>query len=563
MGHNTALSPPLKEGPGVDDGMSPNSWCGADTPIWNGSISGSPLLLSALVALLLAGCGHPASSKSARNVFRVPVNVTFSSIDPALASETYSIDTMQNSFEGLVMMGEDNQIHPCLAESWDVSKDGKTYTFHLRHNVKFHDGKVLEAADVKKSIERSCGKGLSAAMALNYLNDIIGMNPFYSGKRAELPGVRLIDPNTISITLDAPRPYFLAKLTCPVASIVDCNAIKDGVHVTSVREMVGTGPFKFERYDEGQMIVQRAFDDYWGGRPKIDAIERPVMTDAYERLSAYKRGEIDMIPQLARSDYRAFLVDPGTKDEVQLIDRATLVYLALNAKEWPDRRVRSAIALAIDRGRIATDTMMGTVIPAKGILPPSIPGYRPNPAWPAPNPDEAKKVLSEAGHPAGKGLPELKIAFAIENPDIGRIADRIGAQIHDTLGIAVRLEGMDTGTLIARQNRKELQCVVTGWFADYIDPQDFLSMLLTTGAQENHWNYSNPLYDRFCAEADTCVDPARRLALYGQAEDVAHQDAVLIPVCYWKTPTVINRRMHGIRSYAGQYLPYNSVWVGE
>lgn len=459
------------------------------------------------------------------------------------------------------MMGEDNQIHPCLAESWELSNDGKTYTFHLRRNVKFHDGKTLEARDVKKSLERSCGRALNAPMSSDYLNDIAGMRTFHSGETDGLGAIKVIDPNTVSITLDAPRPYFLAKLTCPVAMIVDCDAIRDGVHIRSVKEMSGTGPFSYERYDEGQIVVQRAFDGYWGGRPKIDAIERPVMRDAIARLDAFKRGEIDMVPQLVRSDYASLLADPQFKGEVQLIDRATLVYMGLNTRDWPDRRVRQAIAKAIDRDRIGSDTMMGTVIPAKGILPPSIPGYRANPAWCTYDVEAARRLLADSGHAGGKGLPVLHVFFPMENPDTGRIADQIGAQLKETLGISVELDRMDAGTLITRQNRRELSCVATGWFADYIDPQNFLSMLLVSGVQENHWNYSNPEYDRLCGEADTCVDPKRRLDLYAQAEDLALQDAAMIPICYWKMPAAIAHRVHGIRSYAGQYLPYSSVWI--
>ncbi len=516
-------------------------------------------LLAASVILLLAfGCGGPRIDQR-DNVFRIPVTVTFASIDPALASETYSIDTALNSFEGLVSMGEDNRVHPCLAESWETSKDGKIYTFHLRANVKFHNGKTFAASDVKRSIERACSRELAAPLASDFLDDIAGMPAFHAGTAQQINGIQIVDPRTVRITLDAPRPYFLSKLACPVATIVDCDAIKDHIHIRSVAEMAGTGPFKFESYVEGQRFAQRAFDGYWGGRPKIDAIERPVMPDEMARINAFKRGEVDMVPQIDRSDYAAMLADPQYKDEVHLFDRGTLVYLALNVRDWPDRKVRAAIAHAIDRQKIASDTMMGTVIPAKGILPPSIPGYEPNPTYRAFGPAWAKQVLVESGHANGVGLPTLHISFVMENPDMERIADAVGAQIHETLGIDIRLDRMDTATLIAKQNRRELQALVSGWFADYVDPQDFISILLTSNSPENHWFYKNPDLDRQCKEADTCLDPALRLNFYGGAEAIALSDAVLIPICYWKTPALISRRIHGIRSYAGQYLPYSTV----
>lgn len=516
------------------------------------------------VSLILAGCGHAPSSPTATlaNVFRVPLPISFSSIDPALASETYSIETMQNTFEGLVVMDTDNRVHPCLAESWDISKDGKTYTFHLRPGVKFHNGRIFEAADVKRSIERACSKELNAPLASDYLNDIAGMRSFHLGQSPGITGIRVLNPSTVAFTLDAPRPYFLLKLTCPVASVADCSAIKDGVHIGSVAEMVGTGPFRFESYVEGQRLTQRTFDGFWGGRPSIDGVEHPVMPDSVTRLNAFKRGEVDMVDQITRSDYSTLSQDPKYKNQLQLIDRATLAYLALNVKDWPDRRVRAAIAKSIDRDVIASDTLFGTVDPARGLLPPSIPGYRANPNWLGPDVAGAKKLLAESGHPGGAGLPELRISFAIENPDIERIADQIGAQIHTKLGISVRLDRMDTGTLIAKQNRRELQCVMSGWFADYLDPQDFLSMLLTTGSPENHWGYSNPTYDRLCAEADVCLDPNKRMKLYAQAEDIVLQDAVMIPISYWKVPSLIGSRVHGVRADAGQFLSFAKVSLG-
>jgi ABC-type oligopeptide transport system substrate-binding subunit len=285
------------------------------------------------------------------------------------------------------------------------------------------------------------------------------------------------------------------------------------------------------------------------------------MKDAAERLNAFKRGEIDTIQQLARSDYAELLKDPAYKDMVKLVPRATLVYMAINTRIFPDRRVRQAIAMAIDRDIIANDYMYGTVGAAKGILPPGIPGHREAPNWLAPDVEKAKRLLVESGHPGGKGLPVLRISFAMENPDIERIADQIGSQLKDKLNIEVRLDKMETGALIAKQNRKELASVVSGWFADYVDPEDFLSILLTSRSPENHWQYSNPTYDALCDQGDTCIDPKLRLRLYAKAEDIALQDAVMIPLCYWRTPMITHPRVHGVRSYAAQFLPYNTVWI--
>lgn len=518
-------------------------------------LSGFLLLLP-----LVAGCGRtnpPTAQKG--QIFRVPIDVALVSLDPALVSDNQSIDTIQNTFEGLVAMGEDNKVHPCLAASWDISPDGRTYTFHLLRGALFQNGREFTADDVTKSLERACGPALTAPLASDFLSDIAGMDAYRTGKAMSISGISVTDPHTVVLKLDAPHAYFLAKLTLPVASMVAAEAIKDGVHIRSVEEMVGTGPFKIDRYVEGQILVQKAFDRYHGGKPHLTEIERPVMRDPVERLYAFKRHEIDMIPQLPRSDYVAMRNDPAYRDGLRLVPRATLVYFALNTKDFPDRLVRQAIAMGIDRDEIASDTLYGTVTPGRGLLPPGIPGYRESPAWLAPNIQRAKQLLAESGHPGGVGVPPIPISFSMDNPDIERIAERIGAQLKSRLGIQVRLEKMETGTLIARQNAKQLSSEVTGWFADYLDPEDFLSVLLTTRAAENHWNYGNPAFDSLCRQADTGVDGAERLRLYAKAEDIALQDAVLIPICYWKAPVLADPAVKGVRNDASHFLPYNSV----
>jgi oligopeptide transport system substrate-binding protein len=519
------------------------------------------LLLIALLIACLAGCGPSSSSskESSANIFRVPLDIPPTSLDPAFVSDVWSIDTMQNSFEGLVVTGEDNEVHPGLADKWDISTDGRVYTFHLKSGVKFHNGRELKAQDVKDSLERACSRELASPLAANYLNDIIGFEAIRKGESQSLAGVKVIDDHTVSITIDAARPYFLAKLTCSAASILAIEAIKDRVHITSIEELVGTGPFRITKYNEGQLLVQEAFNDYHRGRPKIDAISRPIMRDTTERLNAFKRGEIVIIQQLGRSDYIELSKDAEYAKMVKLIPKATLVYFALNAKTFPDRRVRQAIAMAIDRQVIADDYLYGTVTAAKGILPIGVPGHRNNPNWLAPNIERAKQLLKEAGHANGKGLPMVRIAFPMENPDIEKIADQIGAQLTEKLGLTIRLEKMETAAIIIRQNDKTLDSEVTGWTADYLDPQDFLSLLLTSTSQENHWHYRNGAFDSLCGAADKEGDAKRRLDLYAKAEDIVLQDAIYIPISYWATPVIISSKVQALKHNSAQFLPYNTV----
>lgn len=467
-----------------------------------------------------------------------------------MVADNASIDALQNSFEGLVRIGEDSRVHPGLAMSWQVSKGGRHYTFHLKRGALFHNGRALTAEDVKRSFERACSPSLNSPLAADYLNDIEGMAQFREGRAPHIRGVEVINPSTIGIDLVGPRAYFLAKLSLLAASIVDVDAIRDHIHIRAVDEAIGTGPFRITRYDD-QGLDQEAFSRYHGGKPAIGGLHRPVMTDPAAAIAAYRRGEIDVVPQVTRSEF--VKLEGKERAEGQLLPRATLVYLALNVRDVPDRRVRQAIAMAIDREVLARDVMLGTVTPGKGILPPGVPGSRPNPRWIAPDVNRARALLPRSG------LPVLRLSYPLASPDNERLADQVAAQLTAKLGIRVKLNPLDTATLIEAQNHGRLAAVLSGWFADYLDPQNFLSLLLETGSPENHWNYSNPQFDRLCREADGRQDQAPRLALYAQAEDIALQDAVVIPICYWETACLCSSRVKGLKSNLSGFLPYNSV----
>lgn len=508
-------------------------------------------ILSLLVVLAcLWGCFRPAPPPS--NVLRIPLQTALPTLDPAMVADNASIDALQNSFEGLVRIGADNLAHPGLAESWDVSKDGRRYIFHLKRGVLFQNGRALMAADVKRSFERACSPELNSPMAADYLNDIVGVAEFRRGQTPHIVGVEVADPSTVWIRLVGPRPYFLAKLSLPAASIVDVSAIRDHLHIRAVGEAIGTGPFRITRYDD-QGLDQAAFEGYHGGKPALVGLRRPVMTDPAAAIAAYRRGEIDVVPQVTRSEF--VKLQGAEKAEGRLLPRATLVYLALNVRDLPDRRVRQAIAMAIDREALARDVMLGTVTPGKGILPPGIPGSRPNPHWIAPDIDRARALFH------GSRAPLLRLSYPLASPDNERFADQVAAQLRSKLGMRVKLNPLDTATLIQEQNHGRLAAVLSGWFADYLDPQNFLSLLLTTGSPENHWNYSNAEFDQLCRAADGCEDPARRLKLYAQAEDIALQDAVVIPICYWQTACLCSPRVNGLQSNLSGFLPYNSVSI--
>lgn len=525
------------------------------------------LALALLISLLVvAGCGKGnfsnQESAGKRNVFRYPIVTPPTTLDPDIVQDGDTIDLIQQIYEGLVAWGTDNKPVPNLAESWDVSKDGTLYTFHIRKGVKFHNGRELVADDFKFGMERACDPALGSATAANYLSDIVGAMDKVRGKAKEVSGIKVVDKYTLTIQIDKPRPYFLGKLTYPCAFAVPKEALKDPEkEISSTAEMVGTGPFMAESYTPNQLFVLKAFKDYHGGAPSIDGIERPVIVDSATRLSKFKSGEIDLVP-LERQDVKALQQDPVYKDQLHLYDRPAIFYVGMNLKVVPafaNVKVRQAITMAIDREKICNEALGGLNRVANGIIPPAVFGYREDAGAFKYNPTKAKQLLAEAGYPGGKGFPSIELTFREQRPDLRIVAESVASMLHDNLGIDVTLKTMEWRSYLEKNDAKKMGFFHMRWEADYLDPQNFISLLLSTDGNENKTYYSNPQVDALCAKADGMMDQGQRTKLYQQAEDLVLKDAAWVPIYFEKDAELISPRVSGLRESAFGHLPHTTV----
>ncbi|RYG34745.1 ABC transporter substrate-binding protein, partial [bacterium] len=285
--------------------------------------------LVALAALgLVAGCGKGNFSQKANesklNVFRYSIIPSPTSLDPGMVQDGDTIDAIQQTFEGLVGWGIDNKPTPILAEKWEVSPDGKTYTFTIKKDLKFSSGNPVTAEDFKACIERNCEKSFSSPTAETYLSDIVGVREKVSGKATEIEGIKVVDPLTLTITIDKPRPYFLGKLTYPIAFVFDRKALANsGKEMRDVKEMIGTGPYLLTKFVPEQVLEFKANKDYHGGAPKIDGIQRPVVKDAAQRLQMFRNGELDLV-QLERQDLKGVDDDAKLKPQLKLFNRPAM-----------------------------------------------------------------------------------------------------------------------------------------------------------------------------------------------------------------------------------------------
>ncbi len=530
-----------------------------------------------VAALMAVGCNSGGSGNAGggfsnrerasggkEGVFRYPIVTNPTTLDPAKVEDGDTIDLLQQVYEGLVAWSPENTVEPRLAESWTISEDGTTYTFKLKQGVKFHNGQTMTSADVKWSLERAANPKLQSTVADAYMGDIVGLSEMVEGQATSVTGIETPDPNTVIIKIDKPRPYWLGKFTYLSAAILPKGGVPAEAPISKPEEMVGTGPFKVTEYVPQQLVRLEGFADYHGGAPKLKGIERRVVKDAATRLSMYRTGEIDLL-MLERQDVAALQKDAVMKDHLKFFDRPAIWYIGMNQDAYPafkDKKLRQAIAMAIDRNTIVNEILGGINVVAESVIPPSVPGHRAKAAIYPYNPAEAKKLLAEAGYgPGGKALPPLELMFREQRPDIQAVAVAVAGQLKQNLGVEPKLVTKEWGAYLEMRNRKELPFFHMRWAADYLDPENFVTFFFASYGYENKIGYVNPALDALTTKADVMPDGPERIKLYQQAEDIALQDAVFVPIYFQRDAELISPRVKGLRESVFGHLPHTTVTV--
>lgn len=522
----------------------------------------------AVIALGAVSCGPGKFSAEgqakAAGVFRYPLINSPTTLDPHKVQDGDTIDLLQQVYEGLVGWSTDNAPVGLLAEKWELSEDGKTYTFTLRANAKFHNGRQVTADDVKWSFERCADPKIASPVADAYFSDIEGFTDKFTGKAAEVSGIRVVDPAHVAITLKAPSRLFLGKLTYISSAVLPKESFSADAEQTDVAKMVGSGPFKFKSYQPDQLVVLEAFKEYHSGAPKLQTIERLVLKDAVTRLNKFKSGEVDLV-QLERQDVEGLSRDEKYKSQLQFFARPSIYYVGMNQLMYPpfkDVRVRQAFAKAIDKTKIVQEVLGGINTVANSIVPPGIPGGdRKEAKSHQYNVGEAKKLLAAAGFPDGKGLPTLTLTYRDEKPDLRIVAEAVANQIKNNLGVTVKLQPMEWGAYLTKFNEKKQTFYHMRWAADYLDPENFLSHMLATWGPENKLGYNNPAFDQLCQQADAELDMDKAVSLYAQAEDIVLNDAPWVPIYFQRDAELISPRVKGLRESLFGHLPHTTTQV--
>lgn len=517
-------------------------------------------LLAAFV--LCAGCGKGNfnTHRGVDAVLTYPLEAKVTTLDPGKVQDVDMTDVLDNVFEGLVAYDEKNMLIGRLAERWEVVDGGLTYVFHLR-KATFSDGTPMRAADFKRSWERNLSKELASPVATNYLGAIRGAPEVADGRAKELTGVKVIDDLTLRVTLDKPRAYFLGNLTYPCAFVLSPKA--PTTEIRTADEAVGTGPFRLAKVQEDAQVDLAAYEGYWGGKPKLARIVRPVVLDPATRLSGFRNGLYDEI-SVARNDLEGVNKDPALAPRLRFEPRPAINYFLLNQRGYApfrDLRVRKALALALDR-RTTVETLLPGEIVANGLVAPGVPGYQADYKGLPYDVKSAQALLAAAGFPGGKGMPTLELAYRSGMPEARLACEAAATAWRKDLGVPVAPRALEWGSLLQQRNKDRLQMAFLSWYADYLDPQNFLSLLLTSTSKLNHDGYSNPEFDRLCDQADVDPDAGHRIGLYQQAERIAVEDAARLPLYFVEAPILVSTRVRGMRTNLFGLMPQTTTSVG-
>lgn len=476
------------------------------------------------------------TGKPAGNVLRLPGGSGAGgdppTLDPANTSDVESATYIVEIYSGLVGFDKDLKLVPDLAEKWDVSNGGKTYTFAIRKDAKFQDGRPVTAQDFKYSLERAADPKTRSTVSPLYLGDISGFWDKYLGKATEVKGIKVVDNYTLEIDLDAPVQYFLASLAHPTSYVVDKFNVESGTQPWYLKPN-GTGPYKLVTWDQGQQIVLEKNPDYYGNpKPSVDRIEFTL--GGGSAMTQYENGDLDAV-RVSIADVER-VTDPSNplNKELSINPQLSTSFLVFNTRKAPfdDPNVRKAFAMSVDKQKLIDVVFKKMPVPAAGILPQAFPGFNPNVKSIPYDPEGAKKLLAESKY-AGK-MPDIVWSTVGGGGAAGADTQAVAEMLKQNLGVNISIEQTDWATYLSQINGQnvDFQMFDIGWSADYVDPHNFIGILFYGDSYNNWSGYKNPDVDKLIVDAALEPNLEKRLQYYQQAEEKILADAPVLPLTY-------------------------------
>jgi oligopeptide transport system substrate-binding protein len=503
------------------------------------------------VSIALSGCQSTKSTTAATTTASTSASdavlhlygIDPLTLDPALISDAGSHDFILQIFSGLVTLDDNLQPVPDIAKSWTISADGTVYTFTLKQGVKFQDGHDVTANDFKYSWERACNPATGSQTAGAYLNDIVGVEDMLAGKATSLSGVKVINNSTLQVTIDAPKSYFLYKLTYPTAFVVDKNNVNQGTDWW--KQPNGTGPFKLQTWVPNTSFILARNPLYYGDVAKVASVEYKLWAGVPERL--YETGDIDAAD--VSLPYIDEVTDPAGPylSQLTVTPELSFSYLGFNCTKPPfdDPKVRQAFSMAVDKNKLVSLVFSDMVDKADGILPPDMPGYNSQLQGLEFNPQQALELIKESKYGSVANLPPIVLTTAGYGGAVGSYLEALVNEWRTNLGVEVTIRQIDPERFLYDTKDELDNMFDSGWSADYPHPQDFLDILFASNTENNYGGYSNPAVDDLLAQADMEQDNAKSLALYQQVEQIIVNDAAVLPLWFGKEYTLVKPNVHG------------------
>lgn len=461
-------------------------------------------------------------------------------LDPAMVQDTTSATYVLEIFSGLVTLDQELEVAPDVAERWQISADGRTYTFYLRQDAFFHDGRPVTAQDIKYSLERACSPELGSPVAFSYLGDIVGVRERLAGVAPTIRGVRVLEDLILEIEIDAPKSYFLAKLTYPTSFVVDRHTVEQE---GAFSQPNGTGPFRLERIDRDGLELARN-ERFYREPPKLERVR--FLFGGGIPTTMYENGQLDIANVGLFDIERAQDPTNPLSGELVVVPALNIEYIGFNVTMPPfdDPLVREALSRAVDRDKLCQVVLKDMAVPARGILPPEMPGYDPSLQGLDYDPAKARALLAASSY-GTKGLPPLTLHVNGDITGLPRSTRALLAMWEETLNIRVEVEAVDWPTYLAEVNNSRYPMFLLGWMADYPDPHNFLDLLFHSESDENHSQYASDQVDRLLEQARVEQDLDERIALYRQAERLIVQDAVWIPLWHDRNYYLVKPEVKG------------------
>ncbi len=510
------------------------------------------LLLIVATMILATACGGPDFETPAEEEPQVPEtgdNIFVrdapygdpENLDPIVRGRMGAMSVTMNIFDGLVAHDpETAEVIPAIAHDWEVGPDGLTYTFHLRDDAVFHNGRGITAEDFVYSFERLSNPANASPLA-HYLDGVVGKAEFERGEADHIAGLRVLDDYTLEITREEPDSSFLSLLAFPAAAVVPSEVVEE-LGSDFGHEPVGSGPFEFQSWVKDDRVELVAFEDYYRGRAELDGVTFRVISEAATKEAEFLAGNLDAFIAPA-SIYRKYRDHPEYSDNLIEVAEFFTRHVGFHCENEPfdDVRVRQAFNHAIDTETIIEVVLGGKGVPAVGYLPSSSFAFDPDLEGYSYDPDRARELLAEAGYEDGIEVPIM----TSEHPEWGLpIVEALMPYLND-VGIRLKPETMDTGVLYDRLRAGDYTAYIYSTGGD-AHPVTYLWRFHSVLASTTNRYWSDEL-DDLLNRARRTSDEDEMVELVREAEAKIVRDAPIWFFHYNKAITMHADEVHGLK----------------